>query len=484
MPALTPRTLMARGTLTDPRAPTRQRPSHLSARLIVALVALVLLALAAIPGLTFASRSASARATIETAAGLTAIVFAVLAMGRFRRTGLRGDLLVAISLGLLGGSSVLFSLIPTVAESHPGSFSTWSPAAARLVAGVLWLGAAWAPEVRVRRIGRSERRAYAAGVAALALIAVLAWALAGDLPGTANPAVSPLAHGQGLGSAPLLTVLVRVASLLVYGLAAAGFVRRFAGSREWFDAGLMAGAVLLACAWVNYLRFPTFHPEWVTTGDALRLGAYIAFFIGAIGEIDSQQRAAARGAVLLERRRISRELHDGLAQELAYIVGQAKRLDRRNPDAGLFSLVRATENALDESRNAISSFRAPLDESLPTSLARVAAETAHRFGLSIEVSVDETIDAPASTRGTLLRITREALTNTGRHAAAQSATVELLDEGRLVLRVRDDGAGFEPGDAPAGFGLTGMRERVVALGGILEVRSAPGQGTEVEVTFP
>jgi signal transduction histidine kinase len=90
-------------------------------------------------------------------------------------------------------------------------------------------------------------------------------------------------------------------------------------------------------------------------------------------------------------------------------------------------------------------------------------------------------------RGALARIVGEALANAARHGRARGATIELQAGPPRRLRVRDDGHGFDPDPAhlPAGaFGLTSIRERAAAFGGRAQIRSAPGDGTEVEVTLP
>ena len=89
----------------------------------------------------------------------------------------------------------------------------------------------------------------------------------------------------------------------------------------------------------------------------------------------------------------------------------------------------------------------------------------------------------------LLRIAQEAVTNTVKHAHASEVRIHLeMDNGKLRLRVADDGEGFEQNEAfsevGGHFGLLGMRERAERLGGELQLHSEPGQGTEVEVTVP
>jgi signal transduction histidine kinase len=102
----------------------------------------------------------------------------------------------------------------------------------------------------------------------------------------------------------------------------------------------------------------------------------------------------------------------------------------------------------------------------------------------IRLLVEEGFDAYLSgqERVELLRILQEALANVRRHSAARNVEVGLRTEDHAILiEVSDDGRGFDPGSAGAGIGLSAMRERAEGLGGEFEVRSRPGQGTEVKV---
>jgi signal transduction histidine kinase len=107
-------------------------------------------------------------------------------------------------------------------------------------------------------------------------------------------------------------------------------------------------------------------------------------------------------------------------------------------------------------------------------------------GLAISVEVREGVPAgPANEAGTeVLRVVGEALTNARRHSEAENVRVILgLEGGDLLAEVADDGRGFGPETAP-GVGLVSMRERAEALGGTLELESAPGEGTRVRLRVP
>ena len=197
-------------------------------------------------------------------------------------------------------------------------------------------------------------------------------------------------------------------------------------------------------------------------------------------------RTRAPGSGADERRRIARELHDGLAQELAYLVTQAKLLARSHPKIEeLRRLEASAQRALDETRSAISGLTNGAG-SLAEAIEVAAEEVAHREGVRVELDLDREVDAPPTVRDAMVRIVREATTNAIRHGRAGTVTVRLAGGDRIRLEVIDDGAGFSPSvePGPGRFGLQSMTERAHALDGELRVLSTPGQGTTVEVTVP
>ena len=101
--------------------------------------------------------------------------------------------------------------------------------------------------------------------------------------------------------------------------------------------------------------------------------------------------------------------------------------------------------------------------------------TFHRHGDSPTLSDEEQL--------VLYRVTQESLSNVVQHSGASAVRVELSSVGRTVLRVRDDGCGFKPGGRTGRLGVSGMRERALLVGGRLNVFSAPGEGTTIELTM-
>jgi signal transduction histidine kinase len=209
----------------------------------------------------------------------------------------------------------------------------------------------------------------------------------------------------------------------------------------------------------------------------------------ARGRVSRREREAAL-AVAEERRRLARELHDGVAQDLAFIVSQSLRLTRSFPDEpALERVATAAERALADSRTIIRG----LTRSEATTLAAAVCDQAHemteRAGLRLELEVADDIEATAEVEHAVLRISREAISNAARHADATTVAISVSSTpDGLRVRVADDGRGFDPAhmarSGSAGFGLVSMDERARALGGEMRLESQPGAGTVVELALP
>jgi signal transduction histidine kinase len=270
---------------------------------------------------------------------------------------------------------------------------------------------------------------------------------------------------------------------VLFVIAAVGFGRR--GKRDDFMLWLAAAAVLAAFSRLTAGLFPSDFVGWVQLGDAVRLGVYALLLIGAAREIRGYWAKFAEAAILEERRRIARDLHDGLAQELAYVVSQAQRAMRQSPGEIVEELSIVAQRALDDSRRAIATLVEPLDQPIDVALEQMMEEVSARTGVPIELSLAEGIHVDAIRREALLRIVREAVLNAARHSAAQAVTVRLSNNGHLQVEVSDDGIGFDAAAARRDrFGLISMKERAQALGAEFSIDSEPGEGTTVQLVFP
>ena len=192
-----------------------------------------------------------------------------------------------------------------------------------------------------------------------------------------------------------------------------------------------------------------------------------------------------------ERRRLRRDLHDGVGPQLAALtlkLETARRKLAADPDADalLSDLGDRTRAAVADIRRAVYDLRPPaLDE---FGLVPVLRETAAQYGQNgpgIRVEAPENLPPlPAAVEVAVYRIVGEAITNVVRHAEARTCVVRItLDEGALRLEVSDDGVGIGR-DRGAGVGLRSMRERAEELGGVCTVEPVPGGGTRVNARLP
>jgi signal transduction histidine kinase len=204
-------------------------------------------------------------------------------------------------------------------------------------------------------------------------------------------------------------------------------------------------------------------------------------------------------AAVQERNRLARELHDSVTQTIfsMTLTAEAARilLERDPTQAGaqIDRLLELAQSALAEMRSLISHLRPKTvaEEGLIPALRRHIAERGDRDGLSVALRLEryeEDRRLPPETEEALFRIVQEALNNVVKHAQTDRAEVALrLGDESVSLLVEDSGVGFDPTRVSSGtshLGLTGMHERVRALGGTLEIVSHPGAGTHINVKVP
>jgi signal transduction histidine kinase len=441
------------------------------------------IAIALVPHLAFAFHAPRLLAALETTSVLIALVVAYLLLGRYELGGRVSDLVLVTAAATLAITNVAFSLAPAVSGDSLTAFAVWSTSWGRLVAAISLAAAALAPDLRLARPQRAGIIALTATGAAIVAVAALAGAFQDSLPAAFGPA--PALADTVHVTAPAGFLAVQALTLALFAVASAGFLLRARRSGDQLAAWLAAACALGAVARLDWLLFPVDARGWVQLADLMRLGFYVLLLLGALGEIRRYQRQVAIAAVLDERRRLARDLHDGLAQELTFISMQTQRLARAGSD---LSVVReAAERALDESRAAIAALSRRSDEPLATAVAQTAEMLTARAGARLRLELDRDVELRGEARESLLRIVREAVTNGVRHGGASEVCVTLRDDGGLRLCVTDNGRGFEtegPQGRPDSFGLTSMQERARALGGRLVVNSSPNRGTEVEVVLP
>jgi signal transduction histidine kinase len=424
-----------------------------------------------------------ARAAIETVIAICALVTARLLGVQFRRSRRWSDLLLLGALATVSLTDILFSAIPAITGDAVSFSTTGIRLACQVLVAIAFLVAALGSDYATAATRRAIATVGAFFLASLGLAIAISLLSSGPpvLPVPWSTVTStpyqPLSLGITIGSS---------LALLVAGLA---FVPRIgrSGSRASL---LAAAAFMLAAARLQYLAIPVVAPGWVTPRDFARLAAYGLLLVVALGQTKQEQRAGSLAALDAERQRIARDLHDGLAQDLAVIVSHAGRLETEL--GSQHPLTIAARRALAVSRGAIVDLAASNASSTDAALRAVARELEARFGVPITVSTAH--GAPArleqldvKQRDHLVRIAREGIVNAVTHGGASKVEVVVdRHRSRLRLRIADNGGGIaEPASTlRAGFGLRTMKARCEELDGRLVTRRRPTGGTEVEVLLP
>jgi ligand-binding sensor domain-containing protein len=209
------------------------------------------------------------------------------------------------------------------------------------------------------------------------------------------------------------------------------------------------------------------------------------------------QTQARFNAILAERNRLARELHDTLAQGMTGIISQldaAQEILPASSDQSLDHVVRARDLAkqnLDEARRVIRAMRPQyLEKSgFVPALGHMVTELTANTGIELDIQIDgEERTLPAIVEDNVLRIAQESITNSVKYSRPKSICIELRFRAhRFELRIVDDGTGFDVQKALAldgHFGLLGIQERVKQLGGDSRISSTIGKGTEIFVSVP
>ena len=414
---------------------------------------------------------------VNAATGSAGAVVATLAAyffaRRMHRTLALGDALLTATLTLLAFVSAITALMPALhyaADRESIQFVTGTSAGVVAAFGLVAAAAS-----RNRRLGTTGAadRIYAATLLAGALI-VGAVALL-----SAWDAI-PVAAGGGRQVA--LTV-VHLSAAFAACVAAVGFFRASGARSDPVFAWLAFAASIVAAAHLTRALIAWSSTEALSGPSLVLVAGWLALFLGGIRDFEWTHRRVAEDAVLDERRRLARELHDGLAQELAYITTESRRLAGH---PGAEHLAEAAERALEESRAAILALTRPADEPLERTIATAAQSIGVRAGIDVTIAVRPGLDVPADVRQALLRILREAMGNAARHGRARTVRVSLDGPAPLVMAIADDGTGFDLDAArrPDSLGLQSMHERAFNLGGHLSIDSVAGEGTTVAMVLP
>jgi signal transduction histidine kinase len=427
------------------------------------------------------------RASLETAVVLVGSLVALLAFGRFRRSGQVADLSIVCAAALLAWVHTLVGLVPELFSSPSAGnetverFEFWGAIVVRTMAAAFLLFAA-----RKRLPGRESsllpRSAYARvlAVAAVGVVSILL------LVWWAPISRSGLIDDTSWRAVP--SSILQLFGALLFFAAFLGLSREAVARSDPFLGWLAAGCVLGGFATISYALLPAGRADWLRSGDLLRAAAIGTWAMGAVAEILSYWSTIAESARKETRRGVALELHDGLAQELSLLSTYSLMpAEKRAQPQWHEQLQTTAARALAEARRAI----ATLANDDPASFEADLQRTVESISTDVAVRVDvDPVRGPSARdplqRESIVRIVREAVTNAVRHGGAEHIDILYEVDGSPMLRVLDDGVGFDPTHAASSgrFGLISMRERAEAIGASLAVRSAPGQGTTVEVLWP
>jgi signal transduction histidine kinase len=458
------------------------------------------------------------RAISGLAAGIAAMA-ALLQWNRYREDEDPAALLLATALLVLAASNA-FSLIVAITGlqdalgfslRNPGQAPIYGWILSRALAGMLFGLAALA---ELRGWKRSPpAAAFALTLAALVpVMFIVLRALEPSLPTLYDVRAINGIFGPArvLGIAPGMTASLFTLNLLaaVMLVAAAQLYRGVYRTTSHRQSLLLSYALFIGT--LGQLQFAIVPPSYfglVSAGDFIRVGFYISIVLAfdadtlatlrelrlSRAKVEELTQAEMAQAVLEERSRLARDLHDGLAQELWLAKLRFGRLlkavghDQAEVEREAAALSGAIDSAIAEARLAVIAMNVRPGDShdLETAIARYVYDVTERLDLAVNFRVEHPAP-PLDVRVTeeILHAVHEALHNVRKHAEATSATVVLDGDDRTVrVSVTDDGHGLRPGHERRGYGLANMRERIEALGGRVWIES-PGFGTVVRLEVP
>jgi signal transduction histidine kinase len=432
--------------------------------------------LALIPAAQFAYVAPALDVMIETTGVLVGLLVACLVAGRFRLSRRLDDFILACGLGALVVSGLLFHVLAALRrESADGPL--WGPGTGQLLGAVLLAGAAFAPATRVRHAPRASLMLV---IGSGLLLAAVGLALLAEHLHVREVSVHRVL-GAHVSDQPFVSASAHLSTALL-GAAAVGFARRARRTNDELFCWFSIGCVLASAAALYGLLFSGQYARTIGPDDLASVLAQLALLVGAAREIHRYWEGFVAAAVLEERHRIARELHDGVAQELAFILRRAKTagsvVDR--------DIAAAVERAMADARRAIAALTRPVDAPLDSALLETVETVGNRLGQKVLVDLEPNVRVDPMTREQLVRIASEAVSNAARHGRASTVWLELSNAGRVTMRIVDDGVGFEPSaiDRRKQFGIVGMAERARTLNADFHLTSVPGRGTEIEVTLP
>lgn len=476
---------LRRATPTLPRGLAVRNAQATTLTLAAAVFGLVVTVFVATDLIRFEYRNFAAHLVLDTADACVALLVAYLVYGRVLRNHRRQDLLLLQGVVLLGLAELgPLLIVPWLEDLRAGTIDVWLPLAIR-VTGVLFLTAA-ALTGPAHRLSVSRRWGPVPAVVIFAFLVLVLGGLSYRLPVALDPGLSPTAADGFLDAGHPLLIAALMFSVVCFGLSAIAFTWHARRTSDQMLRWLGPACAVATFSRVNYVLFPSLYSQWLYSGDLLRTAFYLLLLVGAAREIRQHWNSQVESAVVEDRRRLARELHDGVLQELNYIRAESRWF--REVDADRTDRINgACDRALDEARQAVEALGSPSDEPLGLALHRAVHQVADRHALKLDLDLDDSVTAYPDQRHALLRIVREAVSNAARHGGAGCVKVQLAHHGgSRQLLVEDDGRGFDVvqmSQQAVGFGLTSMRERADSLPGKLELESTAGRGTTIKVTW-
>jgi signal transduction histidine kinase len=405
---------------------------------------------------------------LEATASLVSLLTGFLVFGRLQRNSQLGDVLLVIALAIITVSNVLFILVPLVTEPVIPYWVRWAALGGRVAGCLLFAVAAFVPRVRLRRPRQAHTLAAAGALAVLLLIEVVTRLFQSSLP-------SP--HSD------LTWFALQLLAALLAAAAAVGYFRRSAQLHDEFPAWLAIAASFGAASSLSYAINLASDPTRDSIGDVFRLCFFIVLLVGSMREIRSYWHQLVLATVAEERQRIARDLHDGLSQELAYLTRNLSDLRGTADETTVRQLGFSVDRARFAVRAAVHRVASAPARPVADELSEAATQVARRFGLDLELDLAPGIGVAPARASALVGIACEALTNAAQHSGSRQVSVVLRrDGGRVRMRVRDWGQGFDVTASRGGFGLTSMRDRARSVGGDVSISSEPGGGSQVEAS--
>lgn len=223
--------------------------------------------------------------------------------------------------------------------------------------------------------------------------------------------------------------------------------------------------------------------------EDLRIVEALAHIAGAAIKTARLQERLRRVAVVEDRQRIARDLHDSVIQDLFAVGLSLQGLVRRIDDEETARLVDDAVDRLDKSVNSLRHYIFELKDPTQPKLGldERLQDLVSRMGSAYPATVRLTIDwlEPTKADDEIVMLVQETLSNSLRHSEADLVEIELTDDDHdVVLTVSDNGVGFEQAEVSTGLGLANMRSRVERLGGVMTIDSGVGKGTTIEVRLP